>query len=114
MRHLTATEHGLVAALVAKLDEAMRLRVLQDLESSFVEDDLPDKSRLVFHIRGYERPVYKGQHAFPVDGTLRDSDGAELSVALYADENGRLLELEVIRHDGSDVIRPDLSTLQIY
>ena len=42
-RLLTATEHPLVSALAAKLDEPMRLRVMQDLELSLVEDVLPDK-----------------------------------------------------------------------
>lgn len=43
----------------------------------------------------------------------KDSDGAELSVQLYADENKRLLELELIRRDSTDLLGPGWATLQL-
>jgi hypothetical protein len=47
-------------------------------------------------------------------GTLfLDSDGIELSVLLHADENGRLLELEFMRWDSSDLLGPNWETLRL-
>jgi len=37
-----------------------------------------------------------------------------LAFDLFADENDRLLELELLRWDGGDVIDPDWTTLRLY
>jgi hypothetical protein len=45
---------------------------------------------------------------------MRDRDGAELAVDLYADPNNRLLELEIVRYEQGDLIDPDWTTLELY
>jgi hypothetical protein len=72
-------------------------RSLADLENASAVPATEDGSRIQFEIRGYDRPPYKGQHPFGVEGKMQDQDGAELSVLLHADKNGRLFELEFIR-----------------
>ena len=72
------------------------------------------RSRITFMIAGYERPAYQGQHPFRVEGKVQDRDGSEISVLLYADENGRLLELELVRFDEGEVIEPDWSTMRLW
>jgi hypothetical protein len=47
------------------------------------------------------------------EGRMLDSDGTELSVLLHADENGRLLELEFMRWDSSDLLGPNWETLRL-
>jgi len=49
-----------------------------------------------------------------VQGELRDKDGARLSFDLFADENGHLLELELVRWGEGDLIEPDWSALAFY
>lgn len=44
---------------------------------------------------------------------MLDGDGVDLSVLLYADENGHLLELEFIRWDASDLVGPQWNTLTL-
>ena len=68
----------------------------------------------MFDLSGYLRPPYRGQHSYPSEGKMRDRDGAEVTVVLYADENDRLLELEFIRWGDGDLIGPDLSTIELY
>lgn len=43
---------------------------------------------------------------------MRDRDDAELTVVLYADENGRLLELEFMRWADGDLQAPNWDTLE--
>ena len=43
-----------------------------------------------------------------------DADGADITVSLYADENGRLYELELLRWDPGEIIDPDWKTLTLY
>lgn len=110
MRPLTPTERALVDAIVKALPCAQRRSIEADLEKSQVEDVNGTGSSLVFTIDGYARPL-SGQHAMPVEAELRDDDGAELSVTLYADKNDRLYELEIIRWGDGPIMKPDLSTL---
>ena len=58
-------------------------------------------------------PTYRGQHVFPVEGTVQDSDGASVSVLLHQDENDRLYELELVRYDDGDLINPKWETLKV-
>lgn len=67
----------------------------------------------MFEIAGYKRPMYRGQHPFGVEGRMLDSDGVEVSVLLHVDENGRLLELELIRWDSKDLLGPRWETLRL-
>lgn len=114
MRALTTIEQALVQALVNALPAEQKHRVMADVERSQVDDVLGDGSRLLFTIDGYERPPNLGQHTYPVEGTMVDSDGAQLHMMLYADANNRLLELEIIRWDKERLIHPDLTTLETF
>ena len=114
MRPLTHEERMLVAKFASKLGESERVQILEDLEVTLATRCTPDGSRIGFEIIGYERPLYQGQHPFGVEGRMLDADGAELSVLLHADKNGRLLELEFIRWDSRDIIGPCWETLNIY
>lgn len=113
MRPLTHEERTLIVNFASKLDEAERTQLLEDLENSSATPGTPDGSRVLFDIAGYERPPYRGQHLFRVEGRMLDSDGTELSVLLHADENGRLLELELIRWDSNDLLGPRWETLRL-
>jgi len=49
----------------------------------------------------------------PIDAAVLDADGALLDVALSTDENGRLLDREVVRFEEGPVAGPDWSTLRL-
>lgn len=112
MRKLTANEINLIRAIALRLPTDKRKRLMRDMQDAAAENI--SRSRIVFAIKGYDRPIYKGQHPFPLEGKVLDQDGSELTVLLHADENERLLELEIIRFDEAEVIGPDWSTLSIY
>jgi hypothetical protein len=114
VRSLTAIERVLAEAIIDALPQAQAAAVRVDLGRSRVEDANGDGSLLVFKIEGYDRPQGTGQHAFPVEAMLQDKDGAQLSVALYADKNDRLFELEIIRWGDGSIIGPNLASLTTY
>jgi hypothetical protein len=113
MRPLTHEERMLIANFANRLGEGERTQLLEDLKKASAAPATTDGSRVVFVIAGYERPPYRGQHPFGVEGRMLDSDGTELSVLLHADENGRLLELEFMRWDSSDLLGPNWETLRL-
>jgi hypothetical protein len=114
VRPLTNDERGLIEAIVDALPTSLRRLVALDLGSSMIEQVNPGRSRFVFHIDGYERPAYRGQHPVPVEGTMKDQDGAELHVLLHLDENDRLLELEFVRWVGGPVLGPLWPSFELY
>lgn len=114
MRQLTHEEQMLIMEFASKLEEGDRQRLLEDLRSAAATSVDPDGSRVMFEISGYERPPYRGQHLIGVEGRMLDGDGVDLSVLLYADENGHLLELEFIRWDASDLVGPRWDTLTLW
>jgi hypothetical protein len=114
MRSLTGDEQALIRRVAERLPAAQRESLLTDLSSAMAQDMSPDRGRVAFAINGHMRPAYRGQHPFPVEGKVLDRDGAELSVLLHADENGRLLELELVRFDEGHVLEPDWNTLQLW
>jgi hypothetical protein len=113
MRSLTAEEKALIVNFASGLGEDERAQLLRDLQEASAVSATPDGSRILFDIAGYERPPYRGQHPFGVEGRMLDSDGTDLSVLLHADENGRLLELEFIRWDSGDLLGPRWETLSL-
>lgn len=113
-RPLTTGERDLIAHIGGKLGGSEGAQLLADLESASAISATEDGSRVQFYISGYDRPPYKGQHPYGIEGKMLDKDGAELSVLLHADENGRLFELEFIRWGEGNLIDPDWSTLQLY
>ncbi len=44
---------------------------------------------------------------------MRDGDGSEISVTVYADENNRVLELELIKWAEAPISRPDWTTFKV-
>lgn len=113
MRDLTNFERNLITKFAGALEPISRAQLLDDLEKSLANPVVPDGSRTLFEITGYDRPVYRGQHLFPLEGHMLDEDGIELTVLLHADENGRLLELEFVRWDDSSLISPVWDSLRL-
>ncbi len=114
MRLLSDEERTLIARFAEKLDDAEKEQLLADAACATAEAAVMDGSRIMFDIVDYQRPPYRGQHSFGVEGRMLDKDAAELSVCLYADENGRLLELEFIRWDSTNLLDPQWDTLQVF
>lgn len=106
MRPLNHEEKLLITGFASKLAEDEHQQLLEDTAKASAVSATPDGSRVVFKIADYEQPQYRGQHPFGVEGRMFDGDGAELSVMLHADENGRLLELELIRWDSRVLLGP--------
>ncbi len=120
MRPLIAHEQACVLMLANAIgSDAERNQLLQDLKNCEVEDAAPDGSRLIFHIKGYKRPPYRGQDTFrgkdgfPVEGAMADADGGEMDVLLFSDQNNRVLELELVKHAGGPIIGPDWDSFRL-
>lgn len=120
MRRLTELEAKALFALaneVGKDDE--REQLLSDLGHCFVQEASPDGSRVVFYIDGYHRPPYQGQDSFrgtdhfPVEGMVTDADGIEMDVALYSDQNNRVLEFELVKHAVEQIVSPDWRSFRL-
>lgn len=111
MRPLTKNERSFIASVANLLSGNERVQLLADLENATANSVTADGARVLFDISSYQRPPYRGQHPFGVEGRMVDRDGAELLVLLHADENGRLLELEIVRGPLGDLIDPNWNTL---
>ena len=112
-RLLTRLERELIGQFADRVDNEQREQLLQDASRAMAETVADDGSIIRFHIAGYERPPYRGQHPLPVEGTVQDADGASVLVLLHQDENDRLYELELVRNDGGDLIDPKWETLTL-
>jgi hypothetical protein len=113
-RRLTNEEKHIITQIAEKLGGNEGAQLLTDMGNASVIFAKSDGSRIQLEIQGYQRPDYKGQHPYGVEGKMLDQDGAELSVLLHADENGRLLELEFIRWGEENLIKPKWDTLNLY
>lgn len=114
MRSLSDNELQLITRVAEKLALDERTQLLTDASNATVESVVADASRLIFHISGYNRPLNEGQHLYAAEGRMLDGDSAELDVLLFADKNGRLLELEFVRYDPGDLIGPRWDTLNVF
>ena len=119
MRTLTALERTAVLALAAEIgSDEERNQLIEDLGHCKV-DVLSNGGRLMFHVEGYERPAYRGQDTFrgrdgfPVEGIVLDRDGTEIDVALYSDQNNRVLELELVKHSIVAIPTADWATFRL-
>lgn len=110
-RPLSAEERRCIERFADELRGHERAQLLADAASATAVDVTPDGTRVLFAIADHDRPAYRGQHLYGVEGTLRDLDGGALSVLLYADEHSRLLELEIIRWDEGPLLQPQWDTL---
>jgi hypothetical protein len=113
-RPLSDAEARVIKQVAEKLAPDRRQQLLADMAHASAIEATDDGARVQFEIPGYERPPYRGQHSFGVSGELRDKDGTKLSVDLFADENDRLLELELIRWGDGNVMAPKWDTLLLY
>lgn len=113
-RPLSAEERTLIADIAKRLGGQAEAQLLDDMNRAEATPAAADGSRIAFEISGYERPPYRGQHPYAVEGLMQDRDGVEISVVLHADENGRLLELEFIRGADGDLIGPVWQTLKLF
>lgn len=114
MRLLSSEEKVIIELFANKLDQLERVQLLEDLSNSSAETVSSGGSRVIFEIENYQRPPYEGQHLYGAEGRALDDDGTELSVQIYADQNGRLLELEIVRWDFNDIINPKWDTLKVF
>lgn len=87
--------------------------LLNDIERCAVVEETEGGESLVFAIDGYCRPPYVGQHPYPTEGSVIDEDGEKLSVVLYADQQDRLLEMELIRWSGDARCSPRWDTFEL-
>jgi hypothetical protein len=114
MRSLSAVERFIIEQMADKMPAPIRSTLLKDLEVASVTDALGDGAKISFSLRNYERPIYRGQHSYGVEGKLLDEDGVEISVILYADENNHVLELEFIRWGEGELKALNLDTLRLF
>lgn len=114
MRKITDLERLLIEGVASRLAPLEASGLTADLERAAVADDAVPGARVVFAIAGYKRPSYQGQHSYPVEIRLSDADGAESTAVLYADENNRLYELEIIRWGEGSPLAPDASSARFY
>lgn len=114
MRSISRFEQQLIGGVAERVPSSDGARLRADMMAATATDVVLDGSRVSFSLDGYDSPDYEGQHPFPVEIRLCDSDGSELTAVLYADGNGRLYELEMIRWDGGPLVSPDPGTLKFY
>jgi len=113
-RQLVPQEREAIQSIASLLDEGPRSRLLDDLALASAEVLNDDGSIVRFHLDGYVRPPYRGQHPLPVEGALQDADGAHLSLLLHQDENDRLYELEIVRYEDGELKGPRWETLKLF
>ena len=113
-RSISESEVKVIQRVAERLEPDRRRQLLDDLARATAIPATEDGSRVQFEIQGYERPPYRGQRSFGVSGELLDRDGTKLSFDLFADENDRLLELELIRWGDGDLLEPNWASMQLY
>ncbi|WP_138918442.1 DUF6984 family protein [Nitrospirillum viridazoti] len=111
MRPLSSREKEIIKAFADRLSEEGRAKLIDDMNNSIVDSVRADGEVVHFSINGYERPPYHGQHSYPTEASVLDSDGEKISIVLFADENDHLLELEFIRWADGNIIAPQWNTL---
>lgn len=114
MRSLSTTERTIIEKIASKIPETLRAALLSDLDAAFVTEATADGKRISFFLQNYERPAYRGQHSYGVEGQVSDVDGNEITVILYADEKNHLLELEFIKWDEGCIKGLNLESLKLY
>jgi hypothetical protein len=113
LRNLTDGEASFIRAVADMLNSAQRAQLLSDLALARAEEILHDASLIRFHLAGYERGDYHGQHTYPIEGQLSDSDGTPVHVLLFADPADKLYELEFLRWGDGPLQAPDWASLKL-
>jgi hypothetical protein len=112
-RALRSNEMYALRMLSTKMKAEEAKQLLLDISDCQVEEATSDGGRLIFVIPGYQRPPYIGQHSYTVGGAIEDADGSEVGVNLYADENHRVLELELIRWNDGPLQKPNWDSFRL-
>lgn len=111
---LTHGELGAIEEIAQSLDDYDNNKLMDDVKIAGVEIKNKDRSIIAFLLPGYSRPdSVNGQESYPFEGQVDDKDGEKLSVILYKDINGRLVELELIRYASGDVVGPNWDTFRV-
>jgi hypothetical protein len=113
LRDLTEGEISFIRSVANRLNPAARDMLLADLSLARAEEMLDDASLMRFHLTGYERGKFCGQHTYPIEGELNDADGTAVHVLLFADPADRLYELEFLRWGDGPLQAPDWTTLKL-
>lgn len=113
-RELSNNERAIIERVAAKLPATDRDALINEMNGATVVEESGDGGTVLFALPNYVRPAYLGQHSYGVEGKMRDADGTEISVILYADENNRLLELELLRWGEGNLQAPNFGTLKFY
>ena len=114
MMELKDYERGMIDCIAGALPEEERQALERDLRLADVNHRSDDGRIVQFALAGYSRPEYRGQDPYSVEVTFRNRSGSHLYVMLYKDQNGRLLELEIIPVDDAAEISPDLRSATIH
>jgi len=112
LRKLTPGEVKAICTIAGQLGPAGD-QVVRDAAAGEVESVNEDDSIFVFHLPGYQRPSYKGEREFPVEGKVRDEDSVEVRVLLPNGQNERLFQLELIRFGDGPPVAPDWGTFEL-
>jgi hypothetical protein len=116
-RQLKDSEKFLLVRMAEYLtDSRARQQLLTDIEGATVSSTsaVQGACSIIFNISGYSRPSYEGQRPFAVEALVSDRDAVQITISIYADQNGRLYELEMLRPDQRPVLEPDWGNLTLY
>ena len=112
-RPLRDEEIEIIKRIAKMLESTLKNQLLADLKAARAMIAHPDGSIIRFELENYARPSFEGQRPYPFEMKVRDNDGVELDIILFADQNGRLYELEYIRYRDGPVLGPDWTTLKL-
>ena len=111
-RPITDLERTLIARMIERLPTDQQASLMNDLALATAEPLNDDDSIIELMIEGYQRPRLSGRNVLPVDGIVKDADGAHIELILFSDENDRLFEFEIVRYGDGSVIGPDWGALE--
>ena len=114
MRDLHAEERVFILKIANRLDPSGRELLCNDLAIASVDESKSGPTHIIFELRGYARPPYKGQHPYAVEAKMKDADNGDVSAVLYADGNNRLLELEFIKWNATRIRNLRWESVQIF
>ena len=114
LRELSGHEIAFIDLIADRLGGEACNMLRRDLASAQAEDLLEDGALVGFHLSGYQRPPYTGQHLYPFEGRMDDADGVPMHILLFADPADHLLELEYLRWGDGPLQNPKWETLEIF
>jgi len=103
-RPLHAHERRLIEGVADVLPDALAAQLRADIDDAMAVDE--GGAHVGFVLAGPARPTPFRDQPYPVEIEVPDADGEALTVILSADEQDRLLQMEIIRWDDDPVIAP--------